>query len=157
MDVVEINLEKGIKWPPKCAYCNEGASTDAKTHFRVIDGFFLIAIRETTHTVEYPVCDRHKWPAKFYGFVTNQAWPTGFVMVLTFPFLLSIPLLFGTVANGKYDGQILVAAYVLFLVWVIYLKVRNPVKIVKAKKSIARFRFANQDYAAEFGRANSEL
>src|SRR5262245_23883109 len=134
MEIVDVNLERGIRWPSNCAYCNGEASSEAKTHFRVIDGFFLVAIRETTHTIKYPVCFKHNWVAKFYGFVTNQAWPTGFVMVLIFPAFLCLPLVLGTSFGSKYGDTIAVASYVLFAAWVIYLKMHNPVKIIKAKK-----------------------
>jgi hypothetical protein len=67
MTITKINLANGLRWPNRCAYCNEAATKSARTHFRVIDGFFLVAIRETTHTVTFPVCKRHRWPAKFYG------------------------------------------------------------------------------------------
>lgn len=155
MGIVEVDFEKGIRWPSKCAYCNGEASVEAKTHFRVIDGFFLVAIRETTHTIKFPVCDKHKWVAKFYGFVTNQAWPTGFVMVLIFPALFCLPLVLGTAIGSKFGDQIAVASYVLFVAWVIYLKTHNPVKILRAKKAIARVRLSNEEYAEEFKRANS--
>lgn len=150
MKVIEVNLNSGIKWPHKCAYCNQEATDEAKTHFRVIDGYLFVALRETTHTVNYPVCKRHKFISRFYGFVTNQAWPTGFVMVLTFPFLLSIPLLAGDGYGSKHYDQILAALYVLFIAWVLYLKVKNPVKIIKAKKNVAKVRLSNSDYASEF-------
>jgi hypothetical protein len=155
MEIFDVNLETGIRWPSKCAYCSGEASAEAKTHFRVIDGFYLIAIRETTHTVKYPVCAKHKWVAKFYGFVTNQAWPTGFVMVLIFPALLCLPLVLGTAIGSKFGDQIAIASYVLFAAWVMYLKMHNPVKIIKAKKALARVRLANGQYAEEFRHVNA--
>jgi len=155
MNIVEVNLTNGIRWPSKCAYCNGEASAEAKTHFRVIDGFFLVAIRETTHTVKYPVCSKHRWVARFYGFVTNQAWPTGFVMVLAFPALLFLPLMLGAPFGLKFGDETAIALYATFAAWVIYLKLRNPVKIVTAKKALARVRFSNRQYAEEFSRVNA--
>jgi hypothetical protein len=153
MDYVEVNLENGIRWPLKCAHCNGSASAEARTHFRVIDGFFLVAIRETTHTVNYPVCARHKWIAKFYGFMTNQAWPTGFVMVLILPPLLL--LLLGVAIGFKVSDLAVVIAYIVSIAWVYYLKMHNPVKIMKATKALAKVRLSNRQYADAFRRANS--
>ncbi len=155
MQKVEVNLENGIRWPNKCAICSEQAVSKAKTHFRVIDGYFLVAIRETTHTVEYPVCSKHKWTSKFYGFVTNQAWPTGFVMFLIFPLIFALPLLFASSFLGKLADILFMLSYPSFAVWIIYLKMRNPVKIIKAKKSKAVVRLKNHQYADEFRLLNT--
>ncbi len=155
MNVVEVHLADGIRWPSRCAYCNGEASAEAETHFRVIDGFFLVAIRETTHTVKYPVCGKHRWVAKFYGFVTNQAWPTGFVMFLAFPALLLLPLVLGDPFGIKFGDRSAIGLYAAFAAWIIYLKLRNPVKIVTAKKTFARVRISNRQYAEEFKRANA--
>jgi hypothetical protein len=155
VNLVDIDLTKAIRWPHRCAYCNGEATTEAKTHFRVIDGFFLIAIRETTHSFRYPVCSKHRWMARFYGFFTNQAWPTGFVMVLIVPAFLYLLITLGTGLGAGFGDQLAIALYVLFAGLIIYLKMRNPVKVVGAKKAFARIRFAKLEYAQAFRSQNA--
>lgn len=48
MKVVEITLNKEIAWPNRCAICGQSASDHAYTNYRNIDGYYLVAVRETT-------------------------------------------------------------------------------------------------------------
>jgi hypothetical protein len=155
MNKIEIDLSKGINWPQSCAYCNGEPSTLAKTYFRVIDGYFFVAIRETTHTVHYPVCRKHRAAASFYGFMTNQSFPTGFVMVSLLVFLtcLSIEISDLFPRNIETIAEWLVSITIVFGVF--FLKFKNPVKILKAKKNSAQIRIANQEYAENFRISNS--
>ena len=134
MKYIEVRLNKEITWPSSCAICNQAASVYAYTNYRIIDGFYLVAIRETIHRARYPVCNKHKWTARFYSFVTNQAFATGFVMALTFPLLLSIPILFLDVLNPKLVDSAVIAVYGGFTFGIFYWKFRNPVKVIKVKK-----------------------
>jgi len=155
MKSVEVSLNKEISWPRKCAICNQEATAYAYTNHRIIDGYYLVAIRERTLRIAYPVCNKHKWTARFYDVVTNQSFVTGFVMALAFPFLLSIPVLFMNVLDPKFQGAALIAIYGGFTFGIFYWKFRNPVKIVKAKKDRAKFRFRNEQYAEEFAKMHS--
>jgi hypothetical protein len=152
MKSVELSLEKEILWPMKCAICNQEAKVYAFTNHRVIDGFYIVAIRESTLRIAYPVCKKHKWTARFYDVVTNQSFATGFVMAIAFPFLLCIPIL---VLDPKSQGTVVKAIFVGFTFGIFYWKFRNPVKIVRVKKGLAKFRFGNERYAEEFEKANS--
>ena len=155
MKTVEIKLNKEIAWPSRCAICNQNASAYAYTNYRNIDGYYLVAIRETTHRVRYPVCSKHKWVARFYSFVTNQAFATGLVMAITFPFLLSVPIVFTDLLDPKFHNAAVIVLYGGFASGILYWKFRNPVKVVKVKKDVAKFRFRNGQYAEEFRRINS--
>ena len=152
---VDVQLDKTIKWPNNCAICNKTASSYASTNYRNIDGFFLVALRETTRSIKYPVCNRHKWIAKFYGFVTNQAFTTGLVMAITIPFLVAVPIVFTDVLDPKFHDAAVIFLYITFVLGIFYWKFRNPVKIIKIKNDVARIRIRNVQYAEEFKKVNS--
>jgi hypothetical protein len=155
MKTVEIDLNKDITWPNKCAICNQDASTYAQTNYRNIDGYFFVAIRETTHRIKYPVCSKHKWLARFYGFVTNQAFATGLVMAIVIPFILAMPFAFTDFIDPKYHNAVVIALYGGFVLAIFYWKFRNPVKVVKVKNDVAKIRFRNEQYAGDFKQINS--
>jgi hypothetical protein len=162
MKYVEVSLDKKITWPEKCAYCNQAASDYASTNYRAIDGFYIVAVRETTHSIEYPICGKHKWIARFYGLVTNQTFSHGLVMAVALPFFLWILIL---VINITYPGldpvfediavYAVLVIFVGFLLAMIYWKFWNPVKLVRVKKGMARLRFRNEQYAEDFRKINS--
>lgn len=152
---VDVQLDKTIKWPNNCAICNKTASSYASTNYRNIDGFFLVALRETTRSMKYPVCSRHKWIARFYSFVTNQAFVTGLVMAITVPFLILVPIIFTNILDPKLHNAAAIFVYITFLFGILYWKFRNPIKIIKIKNDTARIRIRNEQYAAEFKKINS--
>jgi hypothetical protein len=164
MKYVDLSLDKSINWPQKCAVCNQTALDYATTNCRLIDGFNLFEVQETTHSIRYPVCDEHKWGARFYGFVTNQTFSHGLVMMVALPFFLwilthfitqilypSLDRVFEASANNA-----IVAIFFAFPLAMIYWKFSNPVKLVRVKKGIARLRFRNEQYAEDFRRSNSQ-
>jgi hypothetical protein len=154
MKSVELEFDREIKWPTKCAICNEDCGAHAQTNYRVIDKYLLIALGESILRIKYPVCKKHKLIAKFYGFVTNQSFAVGFVMALSFPFLFSIIVTSGGSLDPRYNDFVYIGSFVFFALWVIYLKFMNPVKITKARKNNIRLRFKNIEYANDFEQAN---
>jgi len=153
MNITKIDLKKGLRWPHQCAYCNGPATSSAATRFRVIDGFFIVAMQETTHSIDFPVCKRHRWPAKFYGWVSNQAMPTGFCMALLLPLVVTLAL--AALTPLKFDDVTFVATCAATPFIVMYLKLRNPVKVLGVKHNVATFRILNAEYAAAFNALNA--
>ena len=76
-------------------------------------------------------------------------------MAIAFPLLLSVPIMFMNIVEPKYQGPIVISLYVGFTFAIFYWKFRNPVKVTKVKKDVAKFRFRNEQYAEEFKRINS--
>jgi hypothetical protein len=155
MKKIDIDLSKEIRWPDKCAYCNSAANALATTNYRVIDGFFIVAIRETAHAVKYPVCNKHKWPARLYGFVTNQSFPTGLVMIMAILFAYVGIVASLDLGSKTLEEVVFYLGSAFFIIWVLYLKLNNPVKFTKVKKERAQLKVKNDQYAEEFIKLNS--
>lgn len=151
---IEIPAKKSINWPDCCAYCTHKSDTEVKLKYSVISGINPFFYTRKIAAFKHPVCKRHRLVAQFYAFFSHQSIVDLFAGFLFIPLILFLPLLFVSYIPAQLHTSIFLMICAFYIMCVVLLKVRQPVKIKVKKSGIISIKFRCQAYAQKFKKEN---
>ena len=153
MESLEVPLSKELKWPDKCAYCNEPAHSFAAAKHSTISGINSFFYTRKLLTIRFPVCQRHRLLGRFHGFLSHQSFVDLFVGFIFIPIVLALPAL-ALPLSGRQTNVLVFLLYAAYPVAVILLKARMPIRVIKYDEHTMVVGISNVAFAHAFRNIN---
>ena len=155
MKKIELKLIREPIWPNCCAYCCGESATTVKGKSSIISGINPLFYTRRFITFNYPVCKNHIFYGRFLSFFMHQSTVDLFVGSLFIPLLVFLPIIFIPAIKSEWQNYIFISIYALYLIGVIYLKLKMPIKFGRKVNKKVKIRFSNEKYADLFEKENS--
>jgi hypothetical protein len=163
MNSVRVTSDN-IRWPHKCAMCNDIAEKQVTASCSVLRGalpipFFGILL--SSRRITYPVCKRHRLRAWFAaGLSERNLFYLGLGFLSIYCLIFTVGKVFDLIVTGTHHefwGFDIFAVAFAACYWFLYFwaKKNTPIRIAGFKDGTLQFEFNNQQFANDFQVMNS--
>ena len=161
-------ISDNIRWPHKCAMCNEIAEKQVTASCSVLRGafpipFLGILLSSRVLRITYPVCKRHRLRAWFAaGLSERNLFYLGLGFLSIYCLLFTVRKVFDLIVTDthpEFSGfDIFAVAFAAFY-WFLYFwaKKNTPIRIAGIKDGTLQFEFNNHQFAEDFQAINSNV